>query len=251
MEDGMRRLFLAALVVAGCVAVAAAASAPLPDIPHSYIFSPAGKLVRLRAGVTYQASSFPLPLRVTPSDGSWTGAQWKANLFPDEIQQRHLSCSSSPAVCAPPYYGWVAIGKGGASPSPAPRALILIMGGFSRTPSVAATVQNLRTRGHGATYDDPSPVKLAGFPGVELDGQTVGPRHVFIPFSPPTSKATGHADAIEVDGAGHPFRFAVLNVRGKTVVVFLGTLVLSPDEFTAFLPQADRFLGSLQFPNGG
>jgi len=45
-------------------------------------------------------------------------------------------------------------------------------------------VDNLRTRGHGATYDDPSPVKLAAFPGVEFDGQTVGPKHVFIPLQP-------------------------------------------------------------------
>ena len=240
------------VVLVGGFAWSASASATPPkatDLPKSYIFSPSGKLTPLRAGVVLRASEFPLPVRVTPPDGSWTGAQWKANTFtPDEIKQRHLKCSSSPAVCRPPYFGWVAIAKGGASPAPAPQALILIMTGYSRTPTVATTVANLRTRGHGATYGPATMVKVAGFTGTQFDGRLVGPKHVFVPFSPPSHAAGGNPDAIETDGAGHPFRFVVLNVRGKTVVVFVGSLVMSADQFAAFLPEADGILESLTFP---
>ena len=49
--------------------------------------------------------------------------------------------------------------------------------------------------------------------------------------------------------AGHPFRFTVLNVKGKTVVVLVGSLVLTQDEFGGFVSQADRVLMSLKFPN--
>ena len=133
---------------------------------------------------------------MTPPDAGWTGAQWKANTFtPDEIERRHLKCSSSPAVCRPPYFGWVAIAKGGASPAPAPQALILIMTGYSRTPTVATTVANLRTRGHGATYGPATMVKVAGFTGTRFDGRLVGPKHVFVPFS-----ATTRMSGLDADG---------------------------------------------------
>ena len=229
--------------------VAASAAAPTADLPVSDLFTGPGHMTKLGAGVTYQASSFPIGVRVSPPDATWAGAQWKANLFsPDEIERKHLTCHTAPSVCRPPYYGWAAVGQGGTSPTSPPRALILIMTGFTRTPSVAATVDSLRSRGHGATYEATTPVRLAGFSGVQFDGRLVGPRHVFIPFSPPTTKATGFADSIELEGAGHAFRFTVLDVRGKTVVVFVGSYVLSADQFTAFLPQANQILESLRFP---
>ena len=44
-------------------------------------------------------------------------------------------------------------------------------------------------------------------------------------------------------------RFTILNVRGKTVVVFVGRYSwMSADQFAAFLPKADRILASLRFP---
>ena len=97
-----------------------ARDAAAPDIPQSYVFG-GGKLSPLHSRVTYQASRFPIALRVTPPNASWGAAQWKANLFaPDEIARRHLKCSTTPAVCKPPYYGWVAIGPAGTYPGRRP-----------------------------------------------------------------------------------------------------------------------------------
>jgi hypothetical protein len=240
---GVVTILVAAL---SSLAASAAATPKLPDLPVSDLFTGPGHMTKLRSGVTYQAGTFPLALRITPPDGSWAGAQWKANQFsPEQIKRRHLRC---PAACKPPYYGWAAVGQGGTTPTAAPRGLILIMTAYARTPSVAATVAGLRTRGHGATYEATSPVNVAGFSGVQFDGEVVGTKHVFVPFSPRTHKAEGFADAIEVVGPGRAFRFVVLNVRGKTVIVFIGSYVLSGDRFAAFLPEADELLRSLRFP---
>jgi len=38
-------------------------------------------------------------------------------------------------------------------------------------------------------------------------------------------------------------------VRGKTVVVLVGSLVLTTDEFDGFVKQADKVLASLRFPS--
>ena len=240
-----------ALLVIGLApeaAARAAGSAP-PELLVSDLFTGPGHLARLEAGVTYQASVPPITIRVTPPDGSWSGAQWKANNFsPEEIERRHLTCSTSPAVCKPPYYGWAAVGQVVRSGNVPPRGLILVLTSFQRTPSVAATVESLRTRGQGATYGETTPVELAGFSGLQFDGQVVGPKHLFIPFSPRTNKATGYADAIEMDGAGHAFRFIVLDVRGKTVVVQISSIVLPLDRFPSFLAHAQRVLATLRFP---
>jgi hypothetical protein len=247
----MRRLLAVALATLVAPAFGAAASGP-PDVAQSYLFSPAGKLTPLSVGVVYRASEFPLPLRVTTPDAGWGGAQWKANLFnPDRIHRQHLTCASNPKVCAPPYYGWVTIGMPVASPMP--RVLIVILSSFSRTPSVA-TIATQLCRPHFVACQSPEPVTLAGFHGLQLDGRTNGPgTHLLIPFTRPAAYAgkaygDGAADLIYVEGA-HPFHATVLNIRGKSVLILVGTQVLSADAFTAFLPRADRLLRTLRFPN--
>jgi hypothetical protein len=77
----------------------------------------------------------------------------------------------------PPNFGWVHLGQGVSSTTTYPQRLITIMTAYAHTPSVVATVNVLRTRGHGATYEDTSPVKLGGFTGVQFDGQIVGPKN--------------------------------------------------------------------------
>jgi hypothetical protein len=206
-------------------------------------------MTALRAGVTYEATSFPFSTGDASRLG-WAGAQWKQNKFtPYEIDLRHLTCSTNP----PSAHRRTSAGRarhGRHRPEWHAAAWSSSSPATSTPPSVAATVESLRTRGHGVTYDPPTNVTLAGFPGVHLDGETVGPKHVFVPFSPRTNKATGFPDAIELDGAGHAFRFDVLDVRDRTVVVFVGSLVMSPAEFASFLPQADRILRSIRFPKG-
>ena len=250
-RGGTMRQFslLMSFVFIACFGVAGAGASGPPDLASSDLFTGPGHMSKLVSGVTYQASQFPIALRVTPV-GAWSGSQWKANNYPpDELQRRHLHCPGPGSACKPPYYGWVGIGKGGISPTTAPKGLIVVESGFSPTPSVAATVDSLRTRGHGATYQDSSPVTVAGFNGVQFDGQVTGPKHAFIPFSPRTTKATGFADAIWFEqGEGNLFRFIVLNVRGRTVVVLITNAGLPANQFPTFLTQTDQILSSLRFP---
>jgi hypothetical protein len=247
----MLRLTLAPISIAACLATVGWAGAAPPDVATSELFTPAGKLTALHTGVTYQATSFPIPIRVTPPEAGWGGAQWNANQFgtKEDIRRQHLTCGSNPKVCAGPYYGWVTIGKPPGGPNAPPRLLLVLLTSYSPTPSVATTVTRL-CRARLTVCEQPSSVKLAGFTGVQVDGETKGAGvHFLIPFTPPSHKAAGDgaADRIELEGA-HPFRATVINVRGQTVFVLAGSLVLSPDQFAASLPDAERLLGSLRFP---
>lgn len=218
----------------GATAQTAASGTP-QELPRNAFLLPAGRLTKLAAGTTYKASDFPLPLRVTPSDGSWGGAQWKAD---SSFQHKKSTVA--------PFYGWVSFEeKNGAGAYLG--AAITIMTPYGPTRSVAATVAGLRTRGHGATYQSTSLVKLAGYPGVQFDGQVVGKEHVFIPFSPKSTVAKWYPDNYGM-GQGEVFRIIVLGVRGKTVVVYLENLQLPADQFPAFLTRADTLLNTLKFP---
>ena len=227
------------MIVAGAVWVEAATGTnTASQLPVANLQTPNGFPSRLIAGATYQATSqFPIALRVTPPDGSWSGAQWKtARLTGDRG--------------GPPFFGWAAFQQG--SPKLAPKGIVVIMTAYAGTPSVAATVSGLRTRGHGATYQATSTVKVGGFSGIQFDGQVVT-KHIFVPFSPPSSGGgayPGKLDAYEVahNQAGGTFRVIVVNVRGKTVVVYLDSAALSSDQFPAFLTKATDILKSLRFP---
>lgn len=244
---GLRSAVAAALLTLVVLTVAAAAfAASPPDLVQGYLFAK-GKLAPLHANVTYQASKLPIPFRVTLPSAGWGGTQWKANDWaPDEIAKRHLHC---PLVCKPPYFGWAVIGQ---PPQRAgvPHGIVLVLAGYSHTPGVAATVTSLLTRGHGFTTAATSRVKVGGFRGVQFDGQIVAAEHTFIPFSPRTHAAKSFPDGIAEHGAGHGFRFVVLDVRGKTVVIFIGTEALDSTRFAAFLDDAMTVVGSFRFPAG-
>jgi hypothetical protein len=236
----MKRLLLAGITTAVCfvASVAAAATTAKPaDLPQSYLFTPAGKVTPLRAGATYEAREFPLPIRLTPPGPGWSGTQWKSG---DQYFRGG----------GPPNFGWVHLARGSARAIP--RGLISIMTAYARTPSVAATVNVLRTRGRGATYEDTSPVTLAGFRGIQFDGQIVGGKnrdhtgHVFIPFSARSHAAKYYPDEYPV--YGDVFRVIVLDVRSTTVVVFIENVVLPAEQFPGFLTKAEQILGSLRFP---
>src|SRR5437764_13217125 len=158
----LARFAVAAILVAGLSsAVASARAIGKPaELPMSDLLKPSGVLTALPARITYQASDFPVPLRLTTPDATWAGAQWKSH--------------SDRYGGGPPFYGWASVGQGVLGP---PHGLLLIMTACARTPSVAATVAGLRTRGVGATYQDTSPVKLDGFSGRQFDCELDRLRH--------------------------------------------------------------------------
>lgn len=181
---------------------------------------------RLKAHAVYQASVFPLALRVTVPAGAWSGAQG-----------RTLDRGNSETEKGP--YGWVEFMH--------PLGAISIITAYGRTPSVAAIVAGLRTRGTGATYEPVSPAQLAGYSGMQLDGKVVGPSHHFVPFTPPSGKARYVPDSYELN-QGDVFHIVVVGVRGKTAVVYLTSSGAAADRFPAFLAKAAELLGSLRFP---
>ena len=231
----MNRFLLTALI-AGILAASAAGSTP-PDLKQSYLFTHAGHVSPLHTGTTYQASLFPIPLRVKVPTPGWSGAQWKSG-------------SDYFRGGGPPNYGWVHFARG--STTGIPQGLISIMTAYTRTPSVAHTVNVLRTRGRGAAYDPTSPVAVAGFTGIQFDGRITGAKnvdhngHFFIPFSGVSHAAGYFPDEYPV--YGDVFRVLVLDVHGKTVVVYIENVALPPQQFPAFLTKAEQILRSIRFP---
>ncbi len=235
----MFRLYKTVLFVAAAatllVSGALASITAVRDMPQSYLFTPGGALSRMKAGTTYGASLFPIPIRITPST-SWSGAQWESGR--DYFRGG-----------GPPNYGWVHIGHGTTG---VPNGLISIMTAYAPTPSVAATVNGLRTRGHGATYEATTSTRLAGFSGQQFDGKIVGARnpdqigHFFVPFSPKSNAAKYYPDEYGV--YGDVFRVIVLNVRGKTVIIYIENSGLAPEQFPQFLTKAEQLLRTVRFP---
>jgi hypothetical protein len=185
--------------------------------------------------VTYEAKrSFPIVLRLTPPEGSWSGAQWKTSAVGMHSKK-------------PPFFGLVGAVQTPATPGAVPLGAITIVTPYTRTRSATATANYLRTRGHGATYEPTSHITLAGFSGIQIDGAITGNKHVFIPFTTQSSHARYYGDAFTLE-KGAVFRIIVLQVRTKTVVVFIDPVALPPDQFPAFLAKADNILKSLKFP---
>ena len=128
---------------------------------------------------------------------------------------------------------------------PAWPGAIFAITSYGRTPSVAATVDGLRSRGSGAAYQPSTPVKVAGFSGTQLDGTVVGQSHVFVPFSPPAHRAAFYPDAFKLRH-GELFRIVVLDIKGKTVAFFIENAALPAAQFPSFLNTANQVLGSVR-----
>jgi hypothetical protein len=230
-----RTIILAFVAALGCSVIVGAAAAAAPrELFRNAFLTPSGHVANLAAGATYKASDFPIPIRVTAPDGAWGGAQWKAD---SSFQHKRST--------VPPFYGWVTFEQH--DPSPAQGAITIMTPYTSPTPSVAAMVAGLRTRGRGATYEANSPVKVAGYSGVQFDGKIVGKEHVFIPFSPKSTVAKWYPDNYAMQ-QGEVFRIIALDVRGKTVVVYIENAQLPADQFPDFLTAAGTLLKTLKFP---
>jgi hypothetical protein len=215
------------LAVTVLTATGVATAAP-PELATSNLNTPAGKMTALAAGTLYQASSFPLGLRLTAPDGTWAGTQWTTSSRGKKT------------------FGWVAVGHGGTSATSPPQGVITIVTAIGPTPSVSATVARIHQGGSGITFQKPSPARVAGYTGTQFDGSVWGIfGHSFVPFTPKTHGASP-SDSWHTD-KGEAFRFIVLGVKGKTVVVFEESFGLAADRFPAFLTDARRVLGSLRF----
>ena len=213
-----------ACALAGLVVGAAGAASPqLPTIPN-----PGVNPKRLVSGSVYRAHLFPLPLRVKIPAGAWVGAQW-----------------TSQTAKAPPAFGWVEFGQ---PPPNEAKGLLQIMTSYTKTTPVAATLQSLRMRGVGASYQPTRSVTVAGMHGSQFDGQVTGAKgHNFIPFTPPNQAGNSlPKDHFSMD-KGEVFRITVLSIRGKTVVIAEENFGLPPAQFPDFLASADALLNSLRF----
>jgi hypothetical protein len=99
------------------------------------------------------------------------------------------------------------------------------------------------------TYQPTARIRLAGFYGYQFDGQVVGEHHIFPPFTPPGGAMGGGPDAVELED-GWVFRVIALNVKGKTIVIYIANVALPAGQFPAFLNRAQRILKTLAFPKG-
>ena len=222
---------LAALAVTAASSQATSTGGSPPDLRRTTPGNPVA--APLKAGAVYQASLFPLALRVTARGGAWIGDQYRTT-------ERGTS-----------RFGWAQVAH------PGVKGLITIVTAYGATSSVAATIARLRLGGShdpdsnvgGTSFGDSSQITIAGYTGRQYSGAVWGIYgHTFVPFTPQTH-GTSPSDHWYIQ-KGERFQIMALNVRGKTVVVFLESAELPADQFDAFLTTANQFLGTLRFPAG-
>jgi len=222
-----------AAALASCVVAATAAAGAPHELFKTDFLAPHGHTVDLAAGVTYKASVFPMPIRVTVPDGTWAGSQWKY-----DSSYQHMRSNK------PPYYAWVTFE--GHVTDFAQGAITFLIPEVGRTPSVAAMISSLRSRGHGVTLQATSPVKLGGYSGLQFGGTVVGKEHAFVPYSPASHAAGWFPDAYFLE-KGKAFRIMAVNVHGRTVFALLENANMPADQFPAFLTKANALLKTLRF----
>ena len=235
------------LAATGCATVllGVAAAAP-PDLrEYGDIHESIGQVDTrpLQHNVAYQASGFPFPVRIRPPDTRWGGGQYESGAF-RFVQLNHLRTGTQPLHGV----GYVTLES---STGP--------------TPSVASTVARLRTTPH-IDAGPVTPVRIAGFGGRSFDATIVGsdrpsPLGVsFAPFKPNhhcgfcTKTMQGETQDAKWAGEGQLFRIDVIDVRGKTVVVYIESNFADqrrypPQKvFPTFLPYAPTLLSNLSVP---
>jgi hypothetical protein len=227
-----RTIMIAAFAGAGLaalsVAVASSHSTPSPqDLPVSNLNTPAGRTAALTAKTAYQASGFPISIRVTLPDADWGGTQWKTT------------------TRGKPAFGWVAFARGPVSKPP--QGIIELETAYGATPSVETILGRLRSAGGGANFGKTVRTTFSGFPAWQVDGFVYGRfGHVFVPFTPKTGGASPpDSEKLEPKEA---FRLIVADVRGKRVVAILDSAALPADQFPSFLSSAAKLLSTLQLP---
>jgi hypothetical protein len=199
---------------------------------------------KLLRGVTYEATKFPLAVRVRAPDALWNGVQLHSKRF-SFVQFLHLKAGNVPLHG----WGWMTLE---ASTGP--------------TGSVAETAQQLHAT-PGLKAAPLKAVRVAGFRGKKFDATVVGTESgdngvALTPFTAPLRcgwcTRTMHGETLDnkFAGEGELFQIIVIGVRGTTVVIYLessradsSTRNHPPTEtFPTFLPYAQKLLSTLTFP---
>ena len=237
-------VFVAGASALSLIVLSAAAAGGPADLlnsgdPHESLGQADGK--DLTRGVTYAASTFALPVRFRPPDGRWIGVQQQSRQF-RFVQLGHLHTGNVPV------HG---------------RGTITLEASTDATPSVAKTIRRLHATPN-MRVSAIKPVRIAGFSGLAFNGTITGtdPGNRGISLTPFTTPH--HCGYCEVTlnhegldnrfaGKGQLLRIMAIDVRGKTVVVFLESDFPQPGfpaekTFPTFVPYAEKLLATLQFP---
>ena len=254
----MKKLLVASLIAAATLAVASTAGAGARDRDGSIAFTRYDNNVDLynnhdngddhplASGVTYRASLFPLAITVHPTDGLWRGSQWVEKNGLVEGTQR--TGGTYGYVQLHHTYGHDSHGK----ISSWGLGLLTIETGVAHTPSVQTTMQHLRARLGDVSTSGVKTIRVAGFSGLSFDGRLkdgVGAFHRFVPFSSSDgSKPSTDSYKIEANyGKGGAFRVIVVDVHGRTVVMYLDSFTAPAAKFPVFLRAADSILSTMAF----
>jgi hypothetical protein len=209
-----------------------------------------GDTNRLHRSVTYQASAFPVALRVRLPDSRWEGVQYESGSF-RFVQFHHLRTGSVPLHGV----GYMTLEAARGSTPSANTAIKRL----HATPNIAASPIK--------------PIRVAGFVGRQFDatitGKDVPPycrSHAcsdgvsLVPFTTNrhcgycTHTMKGQTQDVKFAGTGQVFRIIAINVRGKTIVIYLESNFADQPTFPpakvfpTFLPYAQRMLAALVFP---
>jgi hypothetical protein len=242
-----KALLTVILVLAGAAAANAAGPVDIyngGDL-HESIGQADGK--NLQRGVTYTASTFPIAIRVRTPDALWGGAQFQSGRF-RFLQLTHLRAGSRPLHGV----GYITLESAKGS-----------------TPSAATAIKQL----HATPLIKAGPIRpihVAGFTGRQFDATVVGIDRTryspsgaggisLTPFMTNrhcgfcTKTMQGETQDAKFAGEGQLFRIIALDVRGKTVVIYLeSTYAIQPkypptQTYPTFLPYAQQMLSKTRF----
>ena len=243
------------------VALVSAASAGIASAGGSIDLGDSGDLhegigqsnlkTMLQLGSVYTASTFPVALRIRPSDALWGGVQLESGKY-RFIQLAHQHASGTPPLTG---VGYVTLESANGS-----------------TPSAATAIKRL----HATPQIQAGPItstRVAGFTGQQFDATVVGVDHTrysprgaggisLAPFTPNrhcgfcSKTMHGETQDTKFAGTGQIFHIVALDVRGKTVVIYVeSTYAIQPKypptkTFPTFLPSARQLLAKVSFGSG-
>lgn len=252
---GKRSLLVISLTLLATSAAIAGSTPDLHDAGDQHEGIGQGDTKPLQRGASYTASAFPVSVRVRPPDRLWGGVQFETGAY-RFIQLNHLHASGTAPLHGVGY--------------------ITLEAAKVATPSAATAIKRLRATPH-IQAGPIKPTRLAGLAGQEFDATIVGsdlsgtctggvkcPAVVsFAPFLPNQhcgfcgdARFEPHRETLDVKaaGKGQLFRIIALNVRGKTVIVYIESIYAAQPEFPpaklfpTFLPYAQQMLAAISFP---